>query len=244
MTAAKRPQKVIGYGRVSTREQGDSGLGLDAQRSVIELYCERTGLELVTFATDVASGKTTSGRVGLDRALATCTAGVADGLIVAKLDRLARSVFDFAHLLRRANTERWTLIIVDIGLDLSTPAGKMVAQIMASVAEWEREIISARTKDALVEVRRRGTALGRPSGLPDSTIARIHREHADGKSLYEIAKSLRADGIPSGQGGKWHTSSVQYVLSRYGPGVGAGELDAPAPVNGRHLRAVDDTPDS
>ena len=228
----KRGTRLIGYGRVSTREQGDSGLGLDAQRAVIDMYCERLGIELATWLTDVASGKTTDGRLGLDTALASCTAGVADGVIVAKLDRLARSVYDFANILKRAQAEGWTLVIVDIGLDLSTPAGKMVAQIMAAVAEWERDIISARTKDALTEVRRRGKALGRPSGVDDATIARIIRERAAGKGLWRIARDLTLDGVPTPQRRElvrmnaagemvikpraWQHATVRYILERYG----------------------------
>lgn len=212
----KNGAKVVGYGRVSTREQGDSGLGLEAQRNVVELYCERAGLELAAWLTDVASGKSTAGRAGLDKALATCTAGVADGLVVAKLDRLARSVFDFASLLKRAQAERWTLVIVDIGLDLSTPHGRMVASIMATLAEWEREMISVRTKDALVEARRRGSRFGRPSGIDDATIARIKRERANGAGLWSIARDLTRDGVPTAQGGdRWTHSTVRYVLNRY-----------------------------
>lgn len=211
-----KPSTVIGYTRVSTREQGDSGLGLDAQKEIITAYCQRVGLDLTTITSDVASAKSTANRTGLTKALAACTAGVADGLIVAKLDRLARSVLDFAGILKRAQDEGWTLIVVDIGLDLSTPPGRMVAQIMASVAEWEREVISLRTRDALLEARRRGKALGRPSGLADSTIARICRERDEGSSLLEITRGLRKDGVPAGQGGRWRTGTVWYVLNRYG----------------------------
>jgi DNA invertase Pin-like site-specific DNA recombinase len=210
----KRGSKVIGYIRVSTREQGDSGLGMAAQRSAIEAECARRGWILQDVYADVASGKDTN-RPELRKALAAVESGLVDGLVVAKLDRLSRSLVDFAGLLQQSTTQGWGLVVLDLGVDTSTPSGRLVANVMASVAQWEREQISTRTRDALAEVRLRGGSVGRPSGVTDDVTRRIQRERADGRSLGAIANALNADGVPTAQGGaKWHPSTVKSILER------------------------------
>jgi site-specific DNA recombinase len=91
--------KVIGYIRVSTDGQEASGLGLEAQREKIAGYCNLYDLELVDLVQDTASGKAMKGRDGLHRTLAMLKRGEAEGLVVAKLDRLTRSVRDLGYLL-------------------------------------------------------------------------------------------------------------------------------------------------
>lgn len=209
----KRGTKVIGYVRVSTREQGESGLGLAAQRSAIEAECERRGWVLERIYEDVSSGKDAD-RSGLIAALAALDSGLVAGLVVAKIDRLSRSMLDFASILQRATERRWGLVVLDLGVDTSTPSGKLVATVIAALAEWEREQISSRTKDALSERRAQGGKLGRPSGVPADVLRRIQREHSAGTSLRAIAAGLNADGVPTAQGGSaWHASTVSKVLA-------------------------------
>lgn len=208
----KTGTRVIGYVRVSTREQGDSGLGLAAQQAVIVAECERRGWVLEHIYSDVASGKDTD-RAGLRAAFAALESGLVAGLVVAKIDRLSRSMLDFAGILRRCADRHWALVILDLGVDTATPSGKLVANVVASIAEWEREQIATRTREALAEVRARGGRLGRPSGLPADVVARIRREHAAGSSLRAIARDLAADGVPTGQGGVWHASTVRSILA-------------------------------
>src|SRR5262245_62785270 len=93
--------KVVGYARVSTDEQGANGAGLEVQREAIRYECERRGWQLVRIEEDVFSGRTL-GRPGLQRALASIHAGETTGIIVSKLDRLSRSLIDFAGLLEQA----------------------------------------------------------------------------------------------------------------------------------------------
>lgn len=76
--------------------------------------------------------------------------------MVYKLDRLSRSVIDAGHLLERAQREGWNVVALDFGLDLSTPNGKLVANVLTSVAEWEREMTALRTSEALAERQHRG----------------------------------------------------------------------------------------
>lgn len=209
---------LVGYVRVSTAEQGRSGLGLDAQRQAIEAACAARGWELLRVEEDALSGRNLR-RPGLRAALEACTGGEAAGLVVAKLDRLSRSLLDFAGLLRRADREGWNLVALDLGVDLSTPAGRLVANVMASVAEWEREAAAERTRAALAEARARGVRLGRPpgSGRPwtaPELAERIRLMRLDErKTLAAICETLNAEGIPTPRGGtEWRPSSLEGVL--------------------------------
>lgn len=155
------PVRAVGYVRVSTDDQADSGAGLAAQRQAIEAECERRGWELVALHTDAgASGKSLTGRPALLDALEAMDTGRAQVLLVSKLDRLSRSLLDFAGLMARAQRDGWNLVALDLGIDLSTPAGEFMASVMAAAAQWERRIIGARTRDALAAKRAAGVRLG------------------------------------------------------------------------------------
>lgn len=208
--------RAVGYARVSTDEQGDSGLGLDAQERSIRLEAERRGWDLLEpLYVDVASGKSMKRRPNLAKALAALDAGDVDVIVVAKLDRLARSVPDFSTMLERARVKGWALDVVDLGVDTTTPNGKMVAQILMVLAEWEREIIGERTRGALAEARRNGTQLGRPSNVSHETVVLIRTLRAGGQSYHAIARILNEGGVPTAQGGKrWYPATVKNVHER------------------------------
>ncbi len=158
---------VIGYVRVSTAEQADSGLGLAAQRSTIEAECDHRGWTLSAVYEDAASGKSMSGRRALGEAIGVLDEGDASALVVAKLDRLSRSVVDAAELLNRAQRAGWALVACDLGVDTTTPAGEAMANVMATFAQLERRLIGQRTRDALAMAKAAGVRLGRPPVLPD-----------------------------------------------------------------------------
>jgi DNA invertase Pin-like site-specific DNA recombinase len=205
--------QVIGYARVSTSEQGASGAGLEAQRSAITAMCDARGWELVAIHEDIASGKSRKRRPGLDAAIAACEDGKAGALIVSKLDRLSRSMLDFAHLLERAKRKEFAVVAFDIGVDTSTSQGKLIAHVLMSVAEWERERIGERTKAALAVKRAQGVKLGRASTLPAAVRRRIARDRANGLSYRAIADRLNVAGVPTGQGGRqWYPMTVRTVL--------------------------------
>ncbi len=206
--------RVVGYVRVSTDEQADSGLGLASQRAAIEQECSRRSWRLLEVHTDAsASGKSLTGRQALAAALEAVESGKADALVVAKLDRLSRSLLDFAALMARAQAEGWNLVALDLGIDLHTPAGEFMANVMASAAQWERRIIGQRTRDALATKRAQGVRLGRPRQLPGSVVSRIVAERDLGWSLRAIADGLNAKGVPTAHGGAcWHASTVRAVL--------------------------------
>jgi DNA invertase Pin-like site-specific DNA recombinase len=210
----REPMRAAGYCRVSTDEQGDSGLGLASQKATIHQEVQRRGWAFETMYADVASGKSMKGRTDFARALDALNAGEVDVLIVAKLDRLSRSVSDFAAVLAKSQTEGWALNICDLGVDTTTPSGKMVAQIMMVLAEWEREMIGDRTRRALEQARAQGTRLGRPSGVSDETLRLIRILRNSGKSFGAIAHALDLEGVATGQGGQWHAATVKKLYER------------------------------
>jgi DNA invertase Pin-like site-specific DNA recombinase len=205
---------VVAYLRVSTEEQATSGAGLAAQAAAIDAEVVRRGWVLYRTYTDAgASGKSMTGRAELLAAIEAVEAGEAGTLVVAKLDRLSRSLLDFAALMARAQANGWNLVALDLGIDLSTPAGEFLASVMASAAQWERRIIGQRTKDALAARRAAGVRLGRPGVLPRSVVDRIVKERAAGSTLAAIAENLDAEGVPTAHGGaRWHRATVRAVL--------------------------------
>jgi DNA invertase Pin-like site-specific DNA recombinase len=211
------PTRMVGYVRVSTEELADSGLGLAAQRGAIAGEADRRRWTLVAVYEDALSGKTLD-RPGLAAALAAIETGEAAGMVVAKLDRLSRSLKDFAELMSRAQSQRWNLVALDLGVDLSTAAGEFMANVMASAAQWERRIIGQRTKDALAVKRANGVRLGRPVVLPDEVLARILAAHSRGDGWSAIARRLNDDAVPTAHGGsRWYPSTVRAVFARQGP---------------------------
>lgn len=135
--------------------------------------------------------------------------------MVAKLDRLSRSLVDFATLLVEAQAKGFNVVALDLGVDLSTPAGEFLASVMASAAQWERRIIGQRTKDALAIRREQGVKLGRPPLPRDALGRRIAAMRKRGMTLQAIADKLNEEGVSTLRGGsEWRPSSVRAVLSR------------------------------
>jgi DNA invertase Pin-like site-specific DNA recombinase len=140
---------------------------------------------------------------------------VASALVVAKLDRLSRSLLDFAALMEGGRRSGWALVALDLGVDTTTPAGEMMANVLAVFAQFERRLIGQRTREALAVKRSQGIRLGRPSVLPEATVLGIRRARSRGQTLSQIAATLNARSIPTAHGGlSWHVSTVQAVLRR------------------------------
>jgi DNA invertase Pin-like site-specific DNA recombinase len=210
---------VIGYCRVSTEEQGRTGVGLEAQRSLIRGECDRRGWKLRRFAEDVASGKTTNGRHGLADAITEIEHGDAHALVAAKLDRVSRSALDFANLAERAKHKHWALVVLDLGVDMTTPVGEMVAGVLSYMAQFERRLIGERTRQALAVKQAQGVKLGQPRQHVDPVVmSRIRRERAAGHTLSAIADGLNTAGLLREHGTRWWPAQVGRVLS-YDPPV-------------------------
>lgn len=215
-------KRYVIYRRVSTDEQGKSGLGLEAQDRDIRLYLEGYSdqpFEVVAEFTEVASGSDDR-RPELTKALDTARKHGAE-LLVAKLDRLSRKVSFIASLLDDRK--------VQLRVAAMPQADKFQLHIYAALAEQEREFISIRTKAALKEAKARGVKLG---GARDKTLKRnqeVQRKAAEraqnvagliqplreaGKSLREIAAELNRAGVRTARGGEWQASQVKRTIER------------------------------
>ena len=207
--------RVIGYVRVSTEEQALSGAGLEAQRRAMTAERKRRGWELVETIEDAGYSAKDMKRPGVQEALRALEAGEPKALVVAKLDRLSRSMLDFAALMATAQKQSWALVALDCAVDTSTPAGEAMAHVLATFGQFERRLISQRTNEALAIKKASGVRLGRPPTLPQSVVRRIQRQRARGDSLRKIAESLNESGVPTAQGGaRWYAATVRHILLR------------------------------
>lgn len=207
-----QPLRVIGYVRVSTAKQDVSP---EVQISALEAEAARQGWELTICREEAASAKSLKNRPVLADALDSLKAGKADALAVSKLDRLSRSVADFAGILEMASKQRWALICLDLGIDTSTITGAAMAQVTCTFAEMERKKIAERTREGMARIKQdTGKHMGRPSLLPQSTLDRIHREREAGNTFALIADNLNNEGIKSATGGIWHASTVYKAHTR------------------------------
>jgi DNA invertase Pin-like site-specific DNA recombinase len=215
MTLRLTRKRAVLYSRVSTEDQAGSGLGLADQREKLETEARRHGWEGTHF-TDTGSGRTLHHRPDITKALDRLDAGEYDVLVVAKLDRVSRSVADFATILERAKRNRWAFVALDLGVDTTTPTGELIAGILMTVAQWERRVISERTAAALHQAKARGVQLGRKPNLPPDVINRIITERRGGATLQAICDRLHADGIATSQGGVWHPATIRKLVMAHG----------------------------
>lgn len=207
--------KVVGYVRVSTNRQATEGHGLDAQRDAIRRRAEESGCEVIWVEDPGVSGRDES-RPGLDYALHLLKTYQAEALVVSKLDRLARSLLHFADVIKTARAEGWNLVVLDLNLDLSTPHGQLVAHILASVAEFERQMISERTRAGLRAAAEKGVRTGpKPKPIPAETLDRLAALRQEKRTLADVAHLLTVEGfpLPSGRRGTWTPTQVRRVLA-------------------------------
>lgn len=214
---------AVGYGRVSTTRQANEGESLQAQRRSIEQYAEALGYELVAHYEDAGRSGADRNRPGLEKALDELER---DGgaLIVYSLSRLSRSIqhtLEVAERLERAGAD---LISLSERIDTTTAAGRMVFRVLASMAAFERERLSERTRDALAYRREAGRVYGpvpfgyrrdgdRLAPVPEDlrTVRRIRSERMAGRSYRGIARRLNAEGIPSPRGKTWSGPGVKII---------------------------------
>jgi DNA invertase Pin-like site-specific DNA recombinase len=162
---------------------------------------------------DAGFSAATLARPGITEAFDVIESGGASVLVVAKLDRLSRSLLDFAAVMERSRRKRWALVALDLGVDTTTPQGEMMANILATFAQFERRLIGQRTKEALAVKRAQGVKLGRPRTLAPEVVQRIWRMRRRGSTLRQIAARLDRDGLATAHGGtRWHASTVSAVL--------------------------------
>lgn len=204
--------ELIAYSRVSTEEQGESGLGLEAQDMAMRHHCNAQGHRIASAFTEARSS--VRERPVLEGILDSLDRRDADGLIVAKLDRLARSVVDFGLMLRRAEAFGWTITALDLGVDTTNATGRMVANVLMAVSQWEREIIGERTKAALAAKKARGERLGRAPEVSPFTEYRMLQLSDSGYTFRDIASQLQLERYLPPRGGSWSTSTIARCLKR------------------------------
>ncbi len=214
--------KLIGYARVSSDSQEDNTSLLD-QEHRIRSYCIAMNHELVGIHSEVASGSSMK-RPSLQSIIEYLP--TVDGIIVLKLDRLSRSVLDTVNLVSKLNKEGKHLVAVEQQLDTSSSSGRLFLNIMASFAEYERELINERTQGGRkFKASKGGYAYGKPRfGMKSvnkelveceeqkKVIQIIKNHRRSGKSFYAIAKYLNKNGYATKQGREWHDTSVMNIL--------------------------------
>ncbi len=199
--------QVIGYTRVSTEEQ-EEGAGLDAQAFTIRTAATQRGWNVEIVQEVVSGRKGLQQRPVLAGVLARLRKG--DVLVVAKGDRLARSLMTLSRLLEDSDARGWSLVALDLGVDTSTPAGRLAIQVIGAAAEYESRMIGARTREAMAVHKANGATFGCPRRTDTATRRRIRDTRAQGWTLQRIADALNRDEIPTPQGGAtWRPSSVR-----------------------------------
>jgi DNA invertase Pin-like site-specific DNA recombinase len=222
---------VITYIRVSTSQQGRSGLGIEAQRDSLARFAAAEGFEVVAEFVEVETGKGSDAlerRPQLAAALAKARS-LRSPIAVAKLDRLSRDV----HFISGLMAHRVPFVVAELGPDVDP----FILHLFAALAEKERALISGRTKAALTAAKARGVRLGNPNikAARDHAVAAIKAEanraagnvapivaeirRSGATTLRQIAEALNARGVPTPRGGRWHAMSVRNLIAR-GASVG------------------------
>src|ERR1700676_1121956 len=197
--------RTVGYVRVSTDKQAERGISLEAQEAKFRAMATVQGAELIDVIVDGGESAKSLNRPGLQRLMALVNSGKVQAVIVAKLDRLTRSVKDLCGLLELFEKRKVALISVTEALDTGSAAGRLVITIMAAVSQWEREAIGERTRDALRHKRRQGQRVGNiafgsrlaedgqhlePDPAEQAALTEIHRLRGSGATLRGIAVAL------------------------------------------------------
>jgi DNA invertase Pin-like site-specific DNA recombinase len=192
-----------------------NGAGLEAQRQAIVAECKRRGWELVETIEDRGYSAKDMRRPGVQEALRTLEEGKAKALVVAKLDRLSRSMINFAGVMAKAQKQNWALVALDVAVDSSTPAGEAMVHMLATFAQFERRLIAQRTKEALAIKKAAGVQLGRRPAVSQAVVRRIQRQRARGDTFRKIAADLNEARVPTAQGGReWYAATVRHVRLR------------------------------
>jgi site-specific DNA recombinase len=221
--------RAIGYARVSTDKQADHGVSLEAQEAKIRAMATVQGAEAIELIVDGGESAKDLKRPGMDRLLALVDERKVDIVIIAKLDRLTRSVKDLAELLERFQRRGVSLVSVAESLDTGSAAGRLVINIMTAVSQWEREAIGERTRDAMQHKRSNGRCVGNlaygyrlsadgehvePEPTEQKALDHIRSLHQQGRSLRQIAASLNGQALRTRRGSGWRHDHILRIIGR------------------------------
>jgi site-specific DNA recombinase len=221
--------KTVGYVRVSTDRQADQGVSLEAQEAKIRAMATVQGADLGEVIVDGGESAKSLNRPGMTKLLAMVDAREVDAVIIAKLDRLTRSVKDLCSLLDLFEKRKVALVSVAESLDTGSAAGRLVITIMGAVSQWEREAIGERTRDALRHKRSNGERVGNieygfrlaadgrhlePDPSEQAALAAIRKLRSGGHSLRAVAVALNQSGHRTRRGTSWRLESVVRAINK------------------------------
>lgn len=218
------------YIRVSTERQVDEGFSLDAQREKLLAYCHAHSWQICEnheYVDAGISGKSAENRPALQAMLKAATAGAIQRIVVTEFDRLARNTRDLLEIVEALDKAGCALVLLDLNIDTGTPAGKMIATIMGSLAEWERKLIGERVMTG--KRQKAGTGGYNGARVPLGyiydgetfsineaqavTVRRIFDLFNAGESLNAIARQFNENGTPTATGsGEWQAIGISHIL--------------------------------
>jgi DNA invertase Pin-like site-specific DNA recombinase len=184
-------RKTIAYIRVSTQEQAETTLSLDAQRARIASYCAALGWAVSDVVSDAGESAKSLQRPGMSELLDRIRKGDVERVVVAKLDRLTRSVRDLCSLVELCADHNVALVSTSETLDTSSAAGRMVVHMLGVVGQWEREAIAERTREALAAKKRRGEPIGRRRALSAARLEAAREMLANGHGPSHVARIMK-----------------------------------------------------
>lgn len=219
--------KAIGYTRVSTSDQANEGISLEAQAAKIRAYCELNDLELLHIFEDAGKTGKNMNREALQKALGMIEAGEASALVVYKLDRLSRKTRDTLELIEQIENADAAFHSITEKVDTKSALGKFFLTITAAFAQMERDTIADRTRDALAYKREQGQYLGavpfgytlegpalEQSAEEVAIIGHVVTLKSNGLTLQQIADTLNQAGTSTKRGGRWYPTTVKNLLTR------------------------------
>jgi site-specific DNA recombinase len=221
--------RVIGYARVSTDKQAERGVSLEAQTEKIRAMAVVHNADLADIIVEAGESAKSLNRPGMQRLLALIDSGEVQTVIVAKLDRLTRSVKDLCELLERFERRGVALISVAESLDTGSAAGRLVLNIMTSVSQWEREAIGERTRDAMNHKRSNGERVGNiqfgyrlcadrkhieQDPGEQAVLNEIHNLRNSGTTLRGIAAALNHRTLRTRRGSAWRLEHVARIIKQ------------------------------
>ena len=220
--------KTVGYIRVSTVQQADSGLSLEAQRTKIEAYAAMHELNLSIIEDAGISGKTLDHRLGMTRLLKLIQSRKVDMVIVSKIDRISRSISDLNNLIQLFNKSGVEFVSINDHIDTGSANGRLSINLLGSINQWEREIGAERTVEAMAVMRSNGKRISRyaPYGFKlngngvvedmdeQKACRAIHKLRQDGLSLRRIGAELERRGFCSRSGNVLSAQTINTVLKR------------------------------
>lgn len=221
---------VVGYIRVSTKEQKESGISIEMQEEKIRQYASMNDLKLDKVYNDAAESGKNLNRPGMQQIMDGINSGKIGHLIIYKLDRLTRSLADLSNLLVLFDKKDITLSSFQEKLDTSNATGRLMVQMIGMFAEWERGQIVERTQVALDQKRANGEKLGGivPYGYSvkkgmlvsnpkeSGVLAGILKARREGRGYQDIAEALNEQGVKPRAGRKWYASTIRYICLRAG----------------------------